>query len=81
MIAGVVDTGDNFIAGDNGTTIGCRVRLRRPEISPFWSEVVLAASGFSFCEVSMDAFFHCSPMILSAAMSDFGSEISAYRRL
>ncbi len=50
--------GDKFTAGDNDAgfdrvctvwgvwtrqTIGSRVRLRRPEKSPFWFEVVLAA--------------------------------------
>jgi hypothetical protein len=88
VIAGVIDTGDKFIAGDNNTgeqlspvtttpvinllpvtttpvirvcgksidasfhsgsneiTIG-HVRLWRPEISPFWFEVVLTASRAS----------------------------------
>ncbi len=32
--------------GFNDTVGGC-VRLRQPEISPFWSEVVLAASRAS----------------------------------
>ncbi len=31
--------------GGSNETIGARVRLRQPEISPFWFELVLAASG------------------------------------
>jgi hypothetical protein len=46
--------------GGSNETIGDRVRLRRPELLPFWYEVVLAASGplIRAFGVSMDASFH-----------------------
>ncbi len=40
------------IFGSFNDSIGDRVRLRRPEISPSWFELVLV------CEVSMDASFY-----------------------
>ncbi len=54
FITGDNDTGNKFIAVGvrvsgcgSKTIIAGRVRLRRPEISPFWFELVLAASGAS----------------------------------
>ncbi len=41
-----VSMNTSFHGGSN-ETIGGRVRLRRPELLPFWFEVVLAASGAS----------------------------------
>ncbi len=49
----------SFHSSSNETIGGC-VQLRRLEISSFWFEVVLAASGplVRVCGVSMDASFH-----------------------
>jgi hypothetical protein len=47
--------------GSSKETIGGRVRLRGPEISPFWFEVILAALEALMIRVfgvSLDASFH-----------------------
>ncbi len=95
MIAGVVYTGDKFIAGDNDAgdwdvwgvyerffhsswneTIGGRVRFQRPDISPFWFEVIFAASWVSNQGVwsvygRVTRLFMAVRMKQSADVSDF----------
>ncbi len=51
---------DASFHGGSNETIGGRVRLRRPDISPFWFEVVWRSQGslIRVCELSMDGLFH-----------------------
>ncbi len=64
---------DASFHGGSNETIVRRVWLRRPEISPFWFEIVLAASGAS--NQGVWGVFGCVlvvPMTPSAAASDPG---------
>ncbi len=67
-----VSMNTSFHGGSN-ETIGGRVRLRRPELLPFWFKVVLAASGAS--NQGVWGVYGCVmvvPMTPSAAASDPG---------
>jgi hypothetical protein len=66
---------NTYFHGGSNETIGGRVRLRRPELLPFWFKVVLEASG-AFNQgvwgVYGCVFFMVVPMTPSAAASDPG---------